>query len=151
MNDRIPELIILLSLAVVFFAWRWWTVWRVGQLHKKLFQGLADSQLDLERRHVVRVSDESVSCERPDGAIEQVAWADLQRVDFRTTADGPLLPSQFLVLTGSTSSCVVPCGATGAGPLMDRLQKLPNFDNHAMIEAAAKTTESVRTCWQKKS
>ncbi|HEY1049180.1 MAG TPA: hypothetical protein VGE39_05475 [Prosthecobacter sp.] len=44
MNDRIPELIILLSLAAAFFAWRWWTVWRVGQLRKSLAQALEDSQ-----------------------------------------------------------------------------------------------------------
>lgn len=155
MNDRIPELIILLSLATVFFAWRWWTIWRVGQLHKRLLQSLIDSQqhpsrLDLERKHIVRVSDDSISCERPDGTIEQVAWADLQRVDFRTTSDGPLLPCQFLVLTGSASSFVIPCGATGADAMTDRLQKLPHFDNNAVIEAASKTGESVQTCWRRK-
>lgn len=44
MNDRIPELIILLSLAAVFFAWRWWTVWRVIKLRKSLLQALADAE-----------------------------------------------------------------------------------------------------------
>lgn len=44
MNDRLPELIILLSLAAVFFAWRWWTVWRVVQLRKSLMKALAEAE-----------------------------------------------------------------------------------------------------------
>lgn len=47
MNDRLPELIILLSLAAVFFAWRWWTVWRVVQLRKSLMRALADAEKKL--------------------------------------------------------------------------------------------------------
>jgi hypothetical protein len=105
--------------------------------------------LDLESKFVVRLSDEIVSCERPDGQVERVAWDDLCSVEILTTPDGPPLPDVFWVLTGSDSGCVIPWGATGDEELLERLQRLPQFDNNAVINAASKTEKSMTLCWQK--
>lgn len=146
MNERMPELFTLLLAAGVFLAWRWWTVRRVGQLRKSLAQAQAGSQ---KYSTVIHLSEDTISCERPDGTIEQVTWGDLQRVDIRTTADGPLLPDQFWVLVGSQSIFVIPWESTGAEEMLARLQQLPDFNHEAVIEAASTTCAAVRTCWQK--
>ena len=104
-----------------------------------------------EAHYVVHVSDGEVRCECPDGRVERVAWEDLQAVIIHTTADGPATPDVFWILAGkSTSSgCVIPQGASGNSPLLERLQKLPGFDNDAFIRAMSSAEEQKFVCWQR--
>jgi hypothetical protein len=102
-----------------------------------------------ESRFVVRLSDTEVACERPDGKVERVGWADLQKVEVVTTGDGPFAPDVFWVLHGTDGGCAVPQGATGDSPLLERLQRLPGFDNRAFIEAMSSATDRRFLCWQK--
>jgi hypothetical protein len=64
-----------------------------------------------ESRFVVRLSDSEVVCKRPDGKVERVAWADLQKVEVVTTGDGPFAPDVFWVLHGTDGGCAVAQGA----------------------------------------
>jgi hypothetical protein len=98
---------------------------------------------------VVEVSDAGVSCARPGQKVEKVAWDDLQRVEIVNTDEGPFLPDVFWVLHGSESGCVIPQGAAGEEQLLERLQKLPGFDNKAVIEAMTVTTNKRSLCWQR--
>jgi len=102
---------------------------------------------------VVHVSESEVRCERPDGCSEHVAWDDLQAVIVQTTNDGPFLPDVFWILAGSssTSGCVIPQGATGESVLLERLQKLPSFDNEALTRAMSCTENEKFPCWQRSS
>ena len=75
----------------------------------------------------MRVSDSEVVCDRPDGKVERVGWADLQKVEVVTTGDGPVAPDVFWVLHGTDGGCAVPQGATGDSQLLERLQALPGF------------------------
>ena len=118
-------------------------------MHPERYPTNAQRKLNPESRFIVRLSDEAVSCERPDGRVEQVAWDDLRRVEILTTPDGPLLPDAFWVLSGSDSGCVIPWGATGDRELLERLQRLPHFDSMAVINTAPKTEESMTLCWQR--
>lgn len=102
-----------------------------------------------ESRFVVRLSDTEVVCERPDGKVERVGWADLQKVEIVTTADGPFAPDVFWVLHGTDGGCAVPQGATGDSQLLDRLQTLPGFDNRALIEAMSSASDRRFLCWQR--
>lgn len=102
-----------------------------------------------ESRFVVRLSDTEVVCERPDGKVERVDWADLQKIEVVTTSDGPFAPDVFWVLHGTDGGCVVPQGATGDGRLLERLQALPSFDNDAVIEAMCSTSDRRFLCWQR--
>jgi hypothetical protein len=101
-----------------------------------------------ESRFGVRLSDTDV-CERPDGKVERVGWADLQKVEVVTTGDGPFAPDVFWVLHGTDGGCTVPRGATGDRQLLERLQALPGFDNHAFIEAMSSTSDMRFLCWQR--
>ena len=104
-----------------------------------------------ESRFVVRLSDTEVVCERPDGKVERVGWADLQKVEVVTTGDGPFAPDVFWVLHGTDGGCAVPQGAAGDGQLLERLQTLPGFDNRSLIEAMSSTSDRRFLCWQKAS
>jgi hypothetical protein len=95
------------------------------------------------------MSDSDVVCERPDGKVERVKWSDLERVDVLTTSDGPFAPDVFWILNGAEGGCVIPQGATGEAELMDRLQKLPGYDNKAVIEAMGSTSDRIFVCWEK--
>ena len=102
-----------------------------------------------EHRFVVRLSDSEITCERPDGTVERVSWADLQRVEVVTTDEGPFVPDVFWVLHGTEGGCAVPQGATGDSELLERLQALPGFDNGAVIEAMSCASDRRFLCWQR--
>jgi hypothetical protein len=108
-------------------------------------------RLDPESRFIVRITDTEVSCERPDGKTERVAWDDLLRVEVLTTSDGPMSADVFWMLHGTNQGCAIPQGATGDRELLERLQKLPGFDNGKFIEAMGSTNDQKFLCWQRKS
>jgi hypothetical protein len=135
-----------------------WTRWRASRmasraldraLHPERHASEPRAQLEPESHFVVHLSDSEVVCERPDGKVERVGWADLQKVEVVTTRDGPFAPDVFWVLQGTDGGCAVPQGATGDSQLLERLQALPGFDNHAFIEAMSSTSDRRFLCWQR--
>ena len=94
-------------------------------LHPERYASEPRAPLEPESRCVVRLLDSEVVCERPDGKVERVGWADLQKVEVVTTGDGPFAPDVFWVLHGTDGGCAVPQGATGDRQLLERLQALP--------------------------
>lgn len=113
--------------------------------------GSSGMRLIPESLFVVRLGEDDVVCERPDGTRERVTWADLQRVEIVNTSDGPMHPDMFWLLVGDTGGCAIPWGATGEKQLLERLQKLPGFENAAVIAAATDTGDARRTCWTRVS
>ena len=105
--------------------------------------------LRFEAKWVVTVSSDRISCERPNGNVKSVEWADLRMVAVETTDEGPFAADVFWHLTGETSSCVVPLGATGEPALVERLQTLPGFDNETLIKAMTSTSNQRFILWQK--
>ena len=135
-----------------------WTRWRASRidsrtldraLHPERHASEPRTHLEPESRFIVRLSDSEVVCERPDGKVERVGWADLQKVEVVTTRDGPFAPDVFWVLHGTDSGCAVPQGATGDSQLLERLQALPGFNNRAFIEAMSSTSDRRFLCWQR--
>jgi hypothetical protein len=100
-----------------------------------------------ERYYVLAITDTFVICYRPDDTSERVDWADLQKVEIRTTSDGPLLPDVFWLLHGTSGGCSIPQGASGDKELTALLTALPGFDHEAFIQAMASTEEALFTCW----
>lgn len=104
----------------------------------------------LESAFRLHLTEESLTCTRPNGTVEQVRWNDLQRVEILGTPDGPLLPDMFWVLHGSAGTgCVVPWGVPGDDDLLARLQQLRGFDNDAVVSASGHTEERLTLCWQR--
>ena len=106
-----------------------------------------------ECRFAVRLSDDAVCCERPDGQTERIAWDDLRRVEIVTTDEGPFLEDVFWVLTAADGGCLtIPQGAGGdnTAALLERLgPRLPGFDHEAVIRAMGSTENARFLCWQR--
>ena len=101
-------------------------------------------------RSIVQFDEEAVKCTRPNGVTEQVRWSDLRAVLIQTTSAGPAVDDLFWVLVGrnAETGCVVPSEALGCDRLLERLQKLPGFDNNAVIQASQCVEEKSFLCWE---
>jgi len=97
----------------------------------------------------VTFDGEVVTCRRISGVVETVRWDDLQSVCIETTDRGPAVDDVYWVLAGAKTGCVIPSEAEGMNPLLERLQKLPNFDNHAVIRAMQCCENQRHVCWQR--
>ena len=95
------------------------------------------------------IDDLVVRRELGNGKIEEVAWEDLVEVQIVTTDEGPFVDDVFFLLVGREGGVAVPQGAPGSEPLLDRLQKLPNFDNGLVIQAMMSTENRRFVCWKK--
>lgn len=153
-----PFIMVAIFGVAVWAALEAWIRWRTSRLasraldpaiHSDRHASPSRARLEPEGRFIVRVSDAGVVCERPDGKVEQVAWAVLQKVEVVTTDDGPFAPDVFWVLHGAAGGCAVPQGATGESELLQRLQALPGFDNDAVIDAMASTSNRRFVCWRR--
>jgi hypothetical protein len=100
-------------------------------------------------RATVSFDDQSVTCRRPGGFVETVRWSDLRTVSIQTTDRGPAADDVFWVLAGGDSGCVVPSEAEGMDLLLQRLQRLPAFDNNAAIAAMSCAENREFQCWQR--
>jgi hypothetical protein len=76
-----------------------------------------------------------------DGETQSVRWDDLQEIVILTTDDGPTAEDVYWMLLGANSRCAVSGGAQGMNELLLRLQKLPGFNNEAVIKAMGSTTQ----------
>ena len=93
------------------------------------------------------IDEKGVSRALSDGRTEAVEWGELVEVWILTTADGPFCADFFWVLRGSGDrGCVVP--SEHAGDLLERLQRLPGFDNAEVIRASGCTDEARFVCWR---
>src|SRR5262245_9150719 len=98
----------------------------------------------------IKVDDRGVRRELANGTVELVAWDGLDEVSVLATADGPFAEDVFFVLAGREGSgCVVPQGAPESGELLERLQRLPGFDNEAFIRAMSSTDDERFVCWRR--
>ena len=118
---------------------------------RHLFTMPADSQRLQPESHVVVVcDDDAIVCRRANGDEEKVRWDDLRAVLVETNDTGPWGTDVFWMLVGrdAKSGCVVPQGASGEDELLARLQKLPGFDNEALIAAMSSTDNQRFLCWE---
>ncbi len=99
----------------------------------------------------ISFDDDSIRRRTPDGAEETIRWRDLSAVLIETTDAGPFSDDVFWVLLAEDlqSGCVVPSGADGAEPLIEKLMNLPGFRYETMIEAMASTDNNRFLVWEK--
>ena len=109
-----------------------------------------DSQRRMpESEFVVQYDDRSVTLSHPRRGTQAVLWSDLQEVEIVTTDDSPWACDWYWLLHGATSGIAVPQGATGEATLLERLQRLPAFDNEAVIQASARSDNHRVICWKR--
>ena len=98
---------------------------------------------------MVEFDEEGVVRRLPDGGSERVRWEDLREVVIVTTDEGPFVDDVFWMLVGDHGGCAVPSESTGFEALMGRLQRLPGFDNDAVIRAMMSTDNASFVCWRR--
>jgi hypothetical protein len=99
----------------------------------------------------VSFDDSTITRTMPNGKTETVRWDDLKEVGIITTDEGPFNEDVYWILEGINGGCAVSGGAEGMKELLGRLQKLPGFDNKAVIEAMGSTQNNRFLCWRRKS
>lgn len=82
-----------------------------------------------------------------DGRVQEMAWADLTEVRIITNGKGPFEEDVFFVLSSAGKECVLPHSELGRA-FVTRLQRLPDFDSHALIAAMGSTTDNEFLCWR---
>jgi hypothetical protein len=98
----------------------------------------------------IRVDESGVRRELTSGKVEQVAWDDLLEVVGLTTSDGPFAEDVFFVLANRDSTgCALPQGAPESTEVLEWLQRLPGFDNGALIRAMTSTQDNKFVCWRR--
>jgi len=123
----------VVALAAFLYLDRWWS-------RRAARRALARTAS--ESGCTIAITDKDVSCTRPDGTVERVAWDDLQTVELGAA------PVSWL-LTGTSGACAIPQGAAGEGALIRRLQGLPGFDNGAVVAAMSRSDDQRTVCWRK--
>jgi hypothetical protein len=107
-----------------------------------------------ERREGVVVTEDEIVRTLKNGKQESVRWEDLVEVGIITTDEGPLVDDVFWVLIGKElkSGCAPSQGAQGADELLAALQdRLPGFNNEAVIQAMGSTDNDRFVCWTKEA
>lgn len=98
-----------------------------------------------DHRAAVAIDATGVHRTLPSGGCEEVRWEHLIEVQLRTTSDGPRAADVYWLLRGTDGGVAVP--ADDAPELLPRLQRLPAFDNAAVIAAMGCTHATMQPCW----
>lgn len=103
-----------------------------------------------ESLFVVGFDTERVWCSYPANGEQSLQWSELIRVAVQTTDEGPLSPDVFFILGAKEGTLIFPQGAIGEAEMLHQLQKLPGFNNEALIEAMGCTDNKTFICWEKR-
>ncbi len=104
-----------------------------------------------ESEFVVTADDQQATLSHPRRATETLAEVNLRHVEIATTDSGPRRCDGFWLRHGSTLGLAIPQGATGEIALLERLQKLPGFDNRAVIETSPLAGPQRLPCWTRQA
>ena len=95
------------------------------------------------------VDAEGIRRLRAAEVIESVRWSHLVNVSIATTDEGPFSEDFFWLLRASDGSgCAVGSELAVTAGLLERPQKLPRFNNGALIAASGSTSNALFVCWE---
>lgn len=95
----------------------------------------------------VTFDERGVVFEGADGRREGIVWRELRAVTVITTDEGPWRDDVFWLLEGAEGGCVVPSEAEGMPEFLERLQRLPGFNNQTVIAAMGCAQNGRFACW----
>ena len=105
----------------------------------------------VKRNETVEFDEIKITRTMRDGKQETLQWSELREIAIITTDEGPFVDDVFWVLSGTDTGCLVPSEADGAKELLMYLQKLPGFNNEAVIHAMGSTENAKFVCWSKQN
>lgn len=96
----------------------------------------------------VQVNDEEIIIEYENGNEESYLFEDLKKATIITTDEGPFLDDVFWLMMFKII-VMIPQGVQGEDKLLERMQKLPGFDNEAVIEAMTCSENDAFHVWDR--
>lgn len=116
----------------------------------RLLRRLLPARRILGLTSAVQVDEIGVECVYADGESRRLTWAALGAVRVRTTPDGPVDHDLFWDLYDRSGALqlIVPGGFHGSGDLLVALQRLPGFDNEAVVRASGSTDAEEFLVWE---
>lgn len=135
----------IIALLLAALAWGRYSRRRQGQ------GGASRNRLMPEALVRVGFDEAGIICSYPDGAFRRALWPEVAEVQVRTTSDGPWVADVFWGIHTSDRQPAIafPGGALGEPELLQALQqKLPSFDNEALIRAMSSTSDQTFVLWR---
>ena len=115
----------------------------------KLLPAADNSDLYLEDMFSVSFDEQEVICISPDGNKKSLNWSDLEAVKIITSDSGPWVVDVIWCLHTASDNLAFPQGAKGDEAFLNRLQKLPNFNDEEVIKAMGCTNNKEFLVWTK--
>ena len=86
----------------------------------------------------------------PDGKTESIRWDELHEIGIVTTDEGPWVDDVFWLFLNADSSkgCAASNDAVGFPALLERLQRLPGFNDEAVVQAMGSTVNDRFVVWR---
>lgn len=97
----------------------------------------------------VLVGDSEVTFEDDAGTRRLVAWEALEEVTICTSDRRSSIHGLSWVLIGGGVILTIPDGANGTDELLERLRRLPDFDDEAVVRATRSDRSECFVCWQR--
>lgn len=114
-----------------------------------LLKRLAPTLFAVPRPRVI-VDDDGVRRVAGARIVEQARWAELVKVSIMTTDEGPGAEDLFWLLHAADGTgCLVPHEQACEVDLLTHLQRLPGFDNLAVVRATGSTEWAEFVCWER--
>lgn len=156
------QMLALMAVSAIFTAFGLVvTIGSGGLLWPTLFFGLCtviavfSPWLERRVRHAeadtVEFDDTAVRRRMANGKVESITWDELAAIDIVTTDEGPYAADVFWLLMNRdhVKGCAVANDAEGFRLLLERLQRLPGFDNAAVINAMGSTGNARFVVWRR--
>ena len=99
---------------------------------------------------VVSWDEEKIVCSFPNDETKQMKWESLKAVVIETTDEGPFMEDVYFLLFSEVleGSFGIPQCAKGSQEFLEKLMKLPRFDEKAVIKAMGCTSNKSFLCWE---
>ena len=99
----------------------------------------------------VSFTDSKIVATYEGGETRTATWFELSKVGITTTDEGPFVQDVFWGLhAGERVAVAYPQDAVGSQELLTAMQeRLPNFNNHAVIEAMGSTSNAHFVVWDR--
>jgi len=95
------------------------------------------------------LTQDEVACEHPKRKRESIRWEDVTRIWYVTTADGPWLPDEWLLLEGEHGGCSFPTEVSAIDSMLDEIQqRFPGFDYKPVIRGGIDDARDL--CWERR-
>ncbi|MBC8043688.1 MAG: undecaprenyldiphospho-muramoylpentapeptide beta-N-acetylglucosaminyltransferase [Rhizobacter sp.] len=98
----------------------------------------------------VGYDDEKIWSVSPSGERRELNWPEIKGVFVETNDQGPWADDVWWMVSGEKFSVMFPNGAAGEKEILERLQRLPNFNNEELIKAMTSTDNRLFIIWDKK-